>query len=243
MMFILGLTLYGTTVLLPLYVQTLMGYSAEDAGMVLSPGAVVIMVMMPGIGLAVSKVDARLLIGMGFAILCAALMYMAGSLYPGIDFRTAVMLRVYQSIALAFLFVPINTIVYTDVAPEKNNQVSGIVNLMRNMGGDVGIALVTTLVAQRTQRYQSYLSRNTSGANRYYEARLSGLTHAFVRRGLSEVDAAKRATRTLYGLLVNQARTLAYLDVLRLFAAAALVMIPLLALMKAPRPGQKAPGH
>jgi MFS transporter, DHA2 family, multidrug resistance protein len=243
MMFVLGMTLYGSTVLLPQYLQVLMGYSAEDAGMALSPGGFLIMMMMPGIGFLMSRVDARLMIATGFTILSASLFYMTSHLYPGIDFRTAVSLRAFQSVALAFLFVPINTLVYADVPLEKNNAVSGIVNLSRNMGGDVGIALVTTLIARRSQQHQTYLASNPSSMGRYFEAQLSGITNALLHNGLSYADASKRALATLYGQLLRQATTLAYLDVLRLFGVMAAIMVPLLLLVKAPKAGKPAMGH
>jgi MFS transporter, DHA2 family, multidrug resistance protein len=243
MMFILGVSLYGTTVLLPQYLQLLMGYSAQDAGMALSPGAIVIMFMMPGIGFLSSRVDARILIGIGFCILSLSLFYMTSHLYPGIDFKTAIMLRVYQSIALAFLFVPINTLVYADVPNEKNNAVSGIVNLARNMGGDVGIAVVATLISRRAQVHQSYLSAHTTGAGRHYEAQLAALTQTFVQRGASSADAARRALATVYRALVGQATTLAYLDVLRIFAVLCAGMVPLLIFAHAPKPGKAPAAH
>jgi DHA2 family multidrug resistance protein len=243
MMFVLGVTLFGSTVLLPQYLQVLLGYSAEDAGMALSPGGFLIMMMMPFIGFLVSRVDARIMIGIGFTILSASMFYMTSHLYAGMDFRTAVSLRAFQSAALAFLFVPINTLVYADVPGEKNNAVSGIVNLSRNMGGDVGIALVTTLIARRSQQHQSYLTANTSSGGRYFQAQLAAISNALVHKGMSSVDASKRAVATLYGLLVRQATTLAYLDVLRMFAVISAIMVPLLLLTKPPKPGQAAGAH
>jgi MFS transporter, DHA2 family, multidrug resistance protein len=244
MMFVLGVTLYGSTVLLPQYLQVLLGYSAEDAGMALSPGGFLIMLMMPFIGFLVSRVDSRLMIGTGFFILSASMFYMTSHLYQGMDFRTAVSLRAFQSVALAFLFVPINTLVYADVPGEKNNAVSGIVNLSRNMGGDVGIALVTTLIARRSQQHQSYLAGNANSSGRYFQAQLTGVASSMVHKGLTTVEASRRALATLYGQLVRQATTLAYIDVLRMFGVMAAIMVPLLFLTKPPKPGRPAPaGH
>jgi DHA2 family multidrug resistance protein len=243
MMFVLGLTLFGSTVLLPQYLQVLLGYSAEDAGMALSPGGFLVMVMMPAIGFLVSRVDSRLLIGVGFTVLAASMVFMTSHLYGGIDFHTAVSLRLFQSAALAFLFVPINTIVYADVPNEKNNAVSGIVNLLRNMGGDVGIALVTTLIARRAQVHQSYLTAASSASGSSFHRNLLALTSAFVHKGMSSADASRRALASLYGQLVQQATTLAYLDVLRAFALVSAVMVPLLLWTKPAKPGQAAMGH
>jgi DHA2 family multidrug resistance protein len=243
MMFVLGVTLFGTTVLLPQYLQVLLGYSAEDAGMALSPGGFLIMLMMPIIGFMVSRVDTRLMIGTGFTILSASMFFMTAHLSTGMDFRTAVSLRAFQCAAMAFLFVPINALVYAGVPNEKNNAVSGIVNLARNMGGDVGIAAVTTLIARRSQTHQAYLAANPGGTGRYYHAHLAAMTNGLVHKGLSSVDASRRALASIYGQLVQQATTLAYIDVLRIFGIMAAVMVPLLFVTKAAKPGAAAMGH
>jgi DHA2 family multidrug resistance protein len=201
------------------------------------------MVMMPFIGMLISRVDTRYLIAIGFTIVSASMFYMTSHLYPGMDFKTAVSLRAFQSVGIAFLFVPINTLVYADVPNEKNNAVSGIVNLSRNMGGDVGIALVTTLIARRAQQHQTYLASSPSSTGRYFQAQLLGITNAMLHKGASSAEASKRALATMYGQLVRQATTLAYIDVLRAFGIMAAFMIPLLLLAKAPKPGKAAMGH
>ena len=157
MMLVLGVVLYGFTVLLPQYAQLLLGYSAEQAGEVLSPGGVVVILLLPPVGRLVSRVDARWLIAFGFAAMSAARFHMAFRLNPAVDYPTAALLRIYQMLGLAFLFVPINTLAYQGVPQNRNGSVSGILNLSRNMGGDIGIALVTTLLARRSQLHQARL--------------------------------------------------------------------------------------
>ena len=228
MMVALGLALYGTTVLLPQYLQIVMGYSAQQAGMVLSPGGLVVMVLMPVVGVLTPRVDARVLIGFGFATLSASLFYMTRRLYPGIDFRTALELRAFQSVGLAFLFVPINTLIYEGIPPEKNNQVSGIVNLARNMGGDIGIAFVTTMTARRAQFHQARLTDHTNRYDHAFARMLDSVTHALQHAGVSSAAAAHRALAVLYHQTILQATTLAYLDVLRIFALMTAFMIPFL---------------
>ena len=154
---------------------------------------------------------------------------MAQHLYPGIDFRTAVELRAFQSVGLAFLFVPINTLIYAGIPPEKNNDVSGIVNLARNMGGDIGIAFVTTMVARRAQFHQARLTEHTT------PLRSPVRRHARRgRRARSSTPACRRPPRrtarwrSLYRQTILQATTLAYLDVLRVFALMTALMIPFL---------------
>ncbi|HEY4157405.1 MAG TPA: DHA2 family efflux MFS transporter permease subunit, partial [Polyangiaceae bacterium] len=162
MMLTLGVALFGSTVLLPQYMQIVMGYTAEQAGMALSPGGFVVILMLPFVGRLVSKVDPRYLIAFGFFLLSMSLFYMTTHLYQGIDFKHAMYLRMYQSTGLAFLFVPINQVVFSGVPPEKNNAVSGIVNLSRNMGGDIGIAFVTTMIARRSQSHQTILAAHAT---------------------------------------------------------------------------------
>ena len=165
MMFMLGVALYGTTVLLPQFVQTLMGYTAQEAGLALMPGGFTVMLFMPVVGFLLSRrADARKLVAYGMFVLSMSLFYMT-RFDLQIDFYTATMARVYQAAALAFLFVPINTLVFADLPPEKNNAASGLINLSRNIGGSVGISFVETMLARRSQVHQTYLSQNLSSAN------------------------------------------------------------------------------
>ncbi len=246
LMLALGVVLYGSTVLLPQYLQIVMGYSAQQAGMVLSPGGFVVMVLLPIVGLLTPRVNPRILIAVGFATLSAAMFYMTAHLYPGIDFRTALELRAFQSVGLAFLFVPINTLIYEGIPPHKNNAVSGIVNLARNMGGDIGIAFVTTLAVRRSQFHQARLTDHTSPYDHSFIATLDAVTRALQRAGMSSADAAHRALAVVYRQTIIQATTLAYLDVLHVFALMSAVMIPFLWLARrnAPAaPGRPAMGH
>jgi DHA2 family multidrug resistance protein len=242
MMVILGLTLYGSTVLLPQYLQVLMGYSAQQAGMALSPGGFVVIMFLPLVGQLVPRVDTRLLIGFGFTVLAASMFYMSRHLHPGIDFRTAVELRAFQSVGLAFLFVPINTLIYAGIPPQKNNAVSGIVNLARNMGGDIGIALVTTVVARRAQFHQERLAAHTTSFDPGFANALAAVARTLERAGLSSFEASRRALAIMQRQLLSQATTLAYVDAVRLLALATACMLPLLFLAPRPRSGA-APAH
>jgi len=243
MMLVLGIALYGSTVLLPLYLQIWMRYTAEQAGMVLSPGGVAVILLLPFVGRMIGKVDARFLIAFGFAALSIALYHMARTIHPGIDFGTAVWLRIYQAAPLAFLFVPINTIVYAGVPPSKNNAVSGIVNLSRNMGGDIGIAIVTTLIARRSQKHQADLAANTDLWNKAFAQQVAGISQALQHAGISAADATQRAYAAVYGRLIREAQTLAYLDVLYMFAIFTALMVPLVFVTKRVKPGTAPGGH
>jgi DHA2 family multidrug resistance protein len=236
MMFVLGITLYGTTVLLPQYLQIWMGYSAEDSGMALSPGGFVVILMLPFVGKMIGKIDTRYLIAFGFFVLTIAMWHFAHTLYPGIDFKTAVMLRVYVSFGIAFLFVPINTLVYAGIPPTKSNQVSGIVNLFRNMGGDVGIAFVATAVARRSQHHQNNLSSNIIQGGRL-DAMLHSISAFLQSHGVAPPTADRMALGRIYGQVIQQAQTLAYDDVLMVFCVFCAIMVPAVLLTKKQKGG------
>jgi DHA2 family multidrug resistance protein len=232
MMLVLGMALYGSTVLLPQYVQVWLGWSAQDAGMALSPGGLTVICLLPLVGRLITRVDARYLIAFGFTVLSIALYHMSRTIYPGIDFHTAMMLRIYQSVGLAFLFVPINTIGYAGVPPSKSNQVSGILNLSRNMGGDIGISLVTTMIARRSQWHQANLVANVRPGDPLLVERLQGIAQYLQHEGVSALQSTKLATAAIYRQVTVQAQTLAYLDVLFVLACFTAVMVPFVLLTR-----------
>jgi MFS transporter, DHA2 family, multidrug resistance protein len=233
MMLILGITLFGSTVLLPLYMQTLMGYTAQLAGMALSPGGFVVILCLPLVGKLSGTADVRYLIAIGFAVLSASLWYMTKHLYIGIDFRTAMELRMFQSVGLAFLFVPINLMATLDLPRDKSNAASGIINLSRNMGGDIGIAMVTTMLARHSQMHQNVLVRNAVATSPEWMARLNATVSGLIsRQGLTAFVAQREALAVLYRAILVQAASLAYLDVLRVMAIFTMVMVPFVFVVK-----------
>jgi DHA2 family multidrug resistance protein len=153
MMFMLGLILFGSIVMLPQFTQGLLGYTAETSGMVLSPGGFVILCLLPFVGRLLSVVPAKLLILFGWCVLAFSLFY-STHINAQLDFRHAAMLRIVQSLGLPFLFIPVTTLAYIGIPKEKNNAVAGTINLMRNLGSSFGTSIVTTLLAERTQRHQ-----------------------------------------------------------------------------------------
>jgi len=240
LMFTLGGVLYGSTVLIPQFVQTLMGYSAERAGMVLSPGGFTTMAMMPLVGFLVSRVPAKYLIAAGFAGLSLALWHMS-SIQLAIDPGTATMYRVYQAASLAFLFVPINTVAYLGVPREQNNQVAGLMNLARNIGGSVGIAFLVTALARRSQSYQTLLVDRLTSDNPLFQDRLAQLQRLFGSAG--PADALKRAYGVLYMTVQQQAAVLAYVRIIEIFALITAVFVPLILLfLRKNRPGAAPAG-
>jgi DHA2 family multidrug resistance protein len=239
MMFVLGNVLFGTTVLIPQFLQTLMGYTAEQAGQALSLGAVVLIFMMPIVGQLVSRVDPRYLVAIGFLATSGALFHMT-SLNTDIDFHTAAMMRVYQTMGLAFIFIPINTLSYVGMPPNKSNQVSGITNLARNLGGSVGISMLSTFLLRLAQKHQVYLSAHTGAGNAIFESRIAGLTQNFSSQGAPPDQAASRAYALIQRMIAGQATTLAYIDIISTGAIAVACLAPLVFIMTRPRRGAKA---
>jgi len=141
----------------------MMGYSAEKAGEVLSPAGSLLMVLFPIAGLPSTKVDPRWMIAAGFGMTSVAL-YHITHLSLAIDFRTIMLWRMYQMSGLAFIFIPISILSYVGVPPEKNNQISGISNFIRNLGGSVGISTLTTSLARQSQVHQTNLVAHTTAA-------------------------------------------------------------------------------
>ncbi|HEX4084612.1 MAG TPA: DHA2 family efflux MFS transporter permease subunit [Chthoniobacteraceae bacterium] len=236
LMFALGAILFGTTVLIPEYLQTVMGYTAESAGMVLSPGGFMVMICMPIVGQLVSRIDARRLIAFGFITLMISLVYMS-SIYPGIDIETAMKYRIFQCVGLSFLFVPINTISFVNVPPSQGNQVSALINLFRNLGGSVGISALSTMLARGSQVHQNFLSAHTGSPA--YNTAMSSAKTVFFRSGASLPDAAAQATTQLYRTLEQQATALAYIDAIRTLAVCCAIALPLVLLARRNHPGGK----
>jgi DHA2 family multidrug resistance protein len=156
------------------------------------------------------------------------------------DFRTAAVARVLQAAGMAFLFVPINTAAYAYLPREKNNAASGLMNLARNIGGSVGISLVTTLLDRRTQVHLNDLSRHLSASNPAFQSMLQGATQAMRAHGASGAFATQQAYALIQGTVQRQATMLAYIDDFRLLGWAILAMIPMVFLMKKGRPGGMA---
>jgi DHA2 family multidrug resistance protein len=236
MLFMLGFVMYSSTVLLPQYAQDLMGYTAQEAGMLISPGGVTIMLLMPLIGFLVTRYDARRLIAFGFLVIGVATLNMM-RFNLGVDFRTMMWARVFQAAGIAFLFVPINTAAYAYLPREKSNAASGLINLSRNIGASVGISFVTTMLARRAQFHQSVLVAHLSPYDAHFMNTVRALGHGFVTSGAGAVTATKQAYTVIGGMVAQQSTLLAYIDNFWLLGVSALVLVPLTFLMKKSKPG------
>ena len=238
-MFLLGFVLYGSTVLLPIFLQTLMGYTATRSGLVLSPGGVATVVLLPLVGIALKKIEARWLLIAGCGICAIGLFQMAGFNLQ-VDYGTSMRARMVQSAGLAFLFVPLNTLAFSSIPKRLTNSATGLINLARNIGGSTGIAAVTTVLARRAQFHQHQLVAHLTPLHPGYREMLDRTGQFLVLRGDSPADAAHRAHGLLYGMLLRDSTMKAFLDAFWLLAVIFLVMAPLMFLMRRAPAGQ---GH
>ncbi|MCU1261409.1 MAG: drug resistance transporter, EmrB/QacA subfamily [Bryobacterales bacterium] len=238
-MFMLGIVLFGTTLLVPQMLQELFGYTAQEAGMVLSPGGIVVILLLPSVGILISRVDARYLISLGFLITSLGLFHLS-RITLDISFGEAVWARVYQAAGLAFLFIPIQTVAYIGMPREKSNAISGMTNLSRNIGGSVGISLVTTLLARRTQYHQSVLAEHTDNYSQNFRNAINSLSNTLVAHGAAPSSALHRSYGMIANTIYRQAAMESYLDVFRLLAIGAAVLVPCVFIMKKARPSQAA---
>jgi len=224
MMFTLGILLFSSLVMMPQYLQTLMGYTAQSAGIVLSASGVLLLFEMPIVGQLTTKVPAKYIIAFGWLSLACGMYYSTVRIDLQMSFQSAAWLRVAQAFGLGFLFVPITLAGYIGIPPEKSNSVSGLVNFMRNMGSSVGTSMVTTLLARRAQFHQSVLTAHATLFDPALRNQVSGLSQQLVESGIAKADAQRHAYGLIYQTVQSQSQTLAYIDTYMVLAIGASIM-------------------
>jgi DHA2 family multidrug resistance protein len=242
---ILGMVLFSSTVLIPQYLQSLLGYTAQLAGMALSPAGFVMMAMMFVAGRIVNKGDPRLTVMLGYLAVAAGLYNLTRlDLYS--SFATVTWWRMLQVVGLPFIFIPISTLNYVGVPRNKSNQISSLSNFARNMGGSAGTALLTTFIARSTQIHQTALSANiTSG---------SYAVHNYISTFADAIHSTYYAARPtalaqMYAQMLAQSSMLAYKSAFFILALTVFLLSPLVWIMRLPPkdikpdPGQMAEAH
>jgi MFS transporter, DHA2 family, multidrug resistance protein len=224
--------LYGSTVLLPQMLQTLMGYSATKAGFVLSPAGFATMLLMPVVGMLLTwKVDSRWLIITGLLIVSAASFWMS-TLNLQVAPSHVIWPRIVQTMGAALLWVPINTAAYLTISREQTNNASGLFSLIRNEGSSIGVAITTALLQRHAQFHQSHLAAHVNPLNPTATGMLAQMSQAGLEHGAGAGMAQRQGLARLYGLVQHQAMAMSYLDMFRLFALASLAVIPFVLLMR-----------
>jgi len=224
--FLFGFALFGSSVLVPQMLQSLFGYTATDAGLVLGPGAFVIVALAPLIVKILPKVGIKALIFTGYIIFAIA-MWRFASMDLGADYKHIALTRALQGLGIAPLFVPVSQLAYSFLPKNKNNKASSLTNLFRNQGGSVGIAFVTTVLARRTQYHQSVLVAHATPFQRRYQETLATLSRYFGTHGFTAPDAALHAKAQLARMIQQQAAFLGFLDCFWLLGCACLIGAPL----------------
>ncbi len=234
MMSMVGAVSFSTTVLMPQFLQSLMGYTAQTAGMVLSAAAVILLIELPLVGQLASKVQARYLMAFGWGILTIAMFFSTRRIDLQISFESATWLRIAQYVPFGFIFIPATMVAYLGIAQDKSNAVAGWVNFVRNMGSSVGTSAVTTILARRTQVHQVMLASHTNFGNSAFQAATAGLTDRLKRGDVHEPQL--QAYSRVYEVMQNQALTLSYIDAFWMLGIAAGVMFCLSFLLRKNNP-------
>jgi DHA2 family multidrug resistance protein len=228
MIFFVGFALYSSAALLPMLVQGNFGYDATLSGLVLSPGGIVVLIMMPIVGRMVNVVQAKYLISFGM-LATAFGMWATGLISPQADYITFVCVRILQSFSLPFLFVPASTLAFSKITPENSSNASAIVSLARNLGGSIGISLVTNKLMNSMQVEQANLVQHLTSADPGYNSLLAQYTHTLSNLGLAPSRISMTAMGQIYQQLLHQASILAFRDAYD-FIAVILVVLGIAAL-------------
>ncbi len=238
LMTVLGFALYGSLVLLPIMLQTLFGYSSLAAGEAMAPRGIGSLFMMPLVGVLTAYIDPRKLLTTGLIVGGATMLWMANiNLEAGYwDFAWP---QVLQGLGLSLLFVPLTTVSMATIAPERMGYATSLFNLMRNIGGSIGIAVTGTLLARRRQAFGSLLGEHVTIFDPTTSQVLAQLKAAFLARTGDAVAATNQAYVVLYGMVQRQAAMVSFVTIFRLLGVLFFVMIPLVLLMRKPQGPRK----
>jgi DHA2 family multidrug resistance protein len=231
--------LYSSNLLIPSLAQQWFGYTAMLAGMLLSPGAIIMVFLIPLVSkYFLPNFQTRNLLAFGFFAMGAAAWW-AQNLTPDIDFTTLAIFRAVQTVGLAFLFVPNNTLSYSTLPRHMNTDATALYNMFRNIVGSIGVALATAAVNRRLQVHRAYLSEHMTPLDKPYADLLARATHAMIDMGHSAASAPAAAMGMINEMLNKQAAVMAYSDVFQLCAAIAFVAVPFTFLFRPSKIGRR----
>jgi DHA2 family multidrug resistance protein len=246
MMFMVGAVSFATTVLMPQFLQTLMGYTAQSAGMVLSVSAILLLIELPLVGRLIGHFQARYLIAFGWISLAVGMYVSTQRIDLLISFSSATWLRIGQYLPMGFVFVPATTVAYIGIREDQSNAVAGLVNFTRNIGSSVGTSIITTLIVRRSQFHQATLVTSPGMESTRFQDAVNGLAPQLTRAGLSMHEAQRQALARIYATVQSQAAALAYIDAYWVLGIAAIAMFALSFVLKKNDPHAKrgsTPAH
>jgi DHA2 family multidrug resistance protein len=221
-----GGTLYAGAVVIPQFAQSVIGYTATWAGLILSPGGIVVILLIPIVGGLMKIAQTRFVIGTGFFIMGCAFFY-SSQLTPDIDFKTLVIMRAAQTAGLAFLFVPISTVAFVTIPRELNGDATALYTMLRNVFGSVGISLASAAIIERTQVHQSYLAQWATPLHQAFNELVTAYQRALIAMGHAASAAHEMALGRVYQVYQRQAEILAYSDVFYYVSLVAFSVVPL----------------
>jgi MFS transporter, DHA2 family, multidrug resistance protein len=237
----MGGILYASAVIIPQFAQQNLNYTATWAGLVLSPGGIAVIILIPLVGRLMTVLQTRYVIALGFTIMGGALMF-SSTITPNIDFRTLVLMRTAQTAGLAFLFVPISTVAYLTLPRNLRGDGAALFSMFRNVFGSIGISLATAQVTQRSQVHQTYLSQWASPFHQPFQALIA--TYEQTLRSMGRAGAAVHdvAVGRVYQVFRAQVSVLAYADIFYYSAIIAFIVVPFCFLLSSKTGGGGAPG-
>ena len=243
--FVFGVGLFATTTMIPQILQSLYGYRAIDAGLVLGPGAFVITLLAPVGAQLIQRglVHPKTLLLFSLSIVFASMM-MYSSFTLQTDYNHYALARALQGLGYAFFFVPISVIAYSQLRPDQNNRASSLTNLARNWGGSFGIALVTALSERRQNLHQSRTGDTLAASSGSLQQAVHDTANYLAAHGYSKADALRASYLHYYNLLEQQTRLLGFMDCFRVIGWLTLAMVPVVFFIRSFKVAGKAPaGH
>jgi MFS transporter, DHA2 family, multidrug resistance protein len=240
--FVLGVVLNGSMILIPQFLQLQLGYSAQQAGMALSPAGIALALLMPVAGVLAMKFDPRKVIALGFLLTSVSMFWMM-RISQEVDFNTVVWMRVFQVVGLPLIFIPISTLAYVGMRQQDNNQVSGISNFARNLGGSIGVSFLVSYLTRHRQISRVDLVSHLHRGNVFFDRYLAGLQQSAIRNGSSAADASQHALAQLQQMVDAQASQLAFISAFFVLGVMVALLIPLPFLMKRPSQEDLAASH
>jgi len=243
-MFVAFFNLLGSIVLLPLYAQILLGYTATLAGLVLSPGGIATLVTMPVVGKLIVKGNPKYILALGILVCAFSTRMMAGFNLTS-DFSSLMWPRIYLGFGMGLLFIPLTTLTLSSIPKPQMGNATGIYNLLRNLGGSFGVAFSTTMFARRAQFHQSRLTEHLTWFDRNFSAAVEWGRGMLAGRGIPESAAEGTSMKMIYGQAVRQATAMGFNDAFWILSVMMACVLPLLLLMQRPehQNDPPPPGH
>ena len=224
-------SLFSSIVLLPIYLQTLMGYTSFLAGLALAPGGIASMIAMPIAGKLVTKINPKAILAFGIATAGYSVHLMAQFNLLA-DFSTILWPRVVMSVGFGFLFIPLTTLTLSGIRKEEMGNATAIFNLLRNLGGSFGVAIVTTVLARRAQFHQVHLVEHLTPFDRNFQLALPQISQILQDRGFIPSLQNKGSLAFIYNELIRQATMLSFNDAFYLLSTIMMLILPFVLLMK-----------